>query len=318
MAFYIADKEGFFKELNIHLTYETFTNGPAMMEANSTWDIASAGIGGTLAGMLGYDVKTIGIVDDEVNIGLFVRPDSPLVKDPKNPANWKGTTWLYPLGTTAQAVLVTALKQVGLSMTDIKSVNMDVASALTGFMGKQGDGLAVWNTIAFSAEDNGLVRLGDAGTYKLPTPATILANKAAIEKKKELLTAAYAVFYLTSEWIKKNPENAQKAVQHMLKSTKEEGLSITPSMAKRAMELVKAPTMKQNHDLMTSTMPDATGGYTKRPISKAEKDMLYGVMEFFISEKKYSAADRTKIFDNKGIDPVIAIEANKLTGLGVK
>ncbi len=318
MPFYIAEKEGFFKELNIDIVYETFINGPAMMEANSTWDIASTGAGGALVGMLGYDVKLIGETDYERNIAVFVRPDSPLAKDPKNPANWKGTSWLYPLGTTAQPVLVAALKQVGLGIADVKSINMDVASALTGFMGKQGDGLVVWNTIALTAEDNKLVRLGDAATYNILTPAPLLATKAAMEKKKELLTMAYAVFYKTAEWAKATPENKKKANQLFLKSAKEEGLNITPTIAERAMNWVVAPTIEQNFDVMTKSAPDATGSYTKRPISQAEKNLLYGLMDFFISEKKYTVADRNKILDNKNFDASIATDAKKLLEAAAK
>ncbi len=110
IPFYIADQEGFFKELNIKVEYVTFTNGPAMMEANASWDMAGAGLGGLLNGMLGRGVKVIGISDYEKNLALFARPDSKLAKDPKNADNWKGTTWLYPIGTTAQATLVAVLK----------------------------------------------------------------------------------------------------------------------------------------------------------------------------------------------------------------
>ncbi|PKM70270.1 MAG: ABC transporter substrate-binding protein, partial [Firmicutes bacterium HGW-Firmicutes-18] len=42
--FLFADKLGYFEELNIELVYEPFTNGPAMMESNAAWDIASCGL----------------------------------------------------------------------------------------------------------------------------------------------------------------------------------------------------------------------------------------------------------------------------------
>ena len=81
-----------------------------------------------------------------------MRPDSAIANDPTNPEVWKGTTWVYPAGTTAQAVLASALQQLGLTLNDITSVNMDNANALTGFNGGTGDGLGCWNAIAFSAE----------------------------------------------------------------------------------------------------------------------------------------------------------------------
>ena len=312
MPFYVAEKEGFFKELNIEVVYETFTNGPAMMEANSTWDIASTGSGGILSGILGYDVRMIGLGEYEKNNALFVRAGSALAKDPKNPSNWKGSTWLYPMGTTAQAVLAAGLTQVGLNISDVKSINMDVSSALTGFVGKQGDGLAVYNTIAFMAEDKGFIRVGDSGSYNVVAPMAVMATKPAIAKKKELIATAYAVFYLTGEWIKSSPENMKKAAQYLLKSSQDEGISSTQSIAMRSIEWFNPLPLSKSIEVMTVTSPDATGTYTKRPLSQAEKDVTMSMMDFYISQKKYTTNDRTKVLDTQGIDPVIAIEVKKL------
>ena len=44
--FLFADNLGIFEQLNIELEYTCFTGGPAMMEANAEWDIASCGLGG--------------------------------------------------------------------------------------------------------------------------------------------------------------------------------------------------------------------------------------------------------------------------------
>jgi len=311
IPFYIADKEGFFKELNIEVKYETFTNGPAMMEANSNWDIGGAGLGGLLAGMVGYDIRLIGISDYEKNLGLFVRPGSALAKDSKDPANWKGTTWLYPLGTTAQATLVGALKNVGLNLSDVKSINMDVASALTGFMGKQGDGLAVWNAIAFTAEDNGFVRIADAGTLGIVAPCGLLATKESLAKKKELLTTAYMVFHLTWEWAKSSDANLKKAAKYFLESCQDEGIACNLSIAERVMNWYAAPFLRKSIEIMTVASPDPSGAYTARPITQAEQEISQGI-DFYISQKKYSENDKKKILDGRLIDPSIAEEAKKV------
>ena len=49
--FLFADKLGVFDALNIDLEYVCFTGGPAMMEANAEWDIASCGMGGLCNGL---------------------------------------------------------------------------------------------------------------------------------------------------------------------------------------------------------------------------------------------------------------------------
>lgn len=318
IPFYIADKEGFFKELNIELKYETFTNGPAMMEANAGWDMAGAGLGGLLNGMLGYGVKVIGISDYEENLTLFARKGTPLATNPKDPASWKGTTWLYPMGTTAQATLVAGLKKVGLGMTDIKSVNMDVASALTAYNGGQGDGLAVWNAIAFNAEDRGYVRLDDAGSLGFIAPCATLATPGALKNKRDLVLTSWAVFYYTVEWINKNPANFAKAVGHYYKNTNDEGMAASQSVAERVMKWYRGPNMAKALDVMTSTSDDATGIYKTRKLLQAEKDILVG-MDFFISQKKYTDADRNRILDGRLVDPSVAADVKAmLTRSGIK
>ena len=85
--FLFADNLGIFDQLNIELEYTCFTGGPAMMEANAEWDIASCGLGGLANGLYGYDFHLIDINDYEENLALFARADSALAADPKNPEN---------------------------------------------------------------------------------------------------------------------------------------------------------------------------------------------------------------------------------------
>ena len=56
MPWYIADRMGFFDELNIDVEYESFIGGPAMMEASASWDICDVGAPGILNGMKNYDI----------------------------------------------------------------------------------------------------------------------------------------------------------------------------------------------------------------------------------------------------------------------
>ncbi|MGX8710164.1 ABC transporter substrate-binding protein [Caproiciproducens sp. R1] len=317
IPFYIADKEGFFKELNIEVDYQTFTNGPAMMEANADWDIAGAGSAGVLVGQIGHDTPMIGIADYEDNQGLFVRKDSKIAQDPTNPDNWKGTTWLYPVGTTAHFTLATQLEKLGLSMSDIKSVNMDVSSALNAFNGGQGDGLAVWNAFACNAEDQGYVRINDAGKLGITNTSGLVSTREALKDKRELLTKTWAVFYKTVDWINASEENKNKAIAYYKDSCDEEGIKVDESLAKRIMDYFKCPSFDKSIELMTKTVEDPKGLYTKRPLLQAENDLLV-TMDFFVKQGKYKAEDRVKLLDDGLIDPSIAKEAKALVESAAK
>ncbi len=304
--FLFADKLGYFEELNIELVYEPFTNGPAMMEANADWDIASCGLGGLANAMKGYGFRVIDITDYEENLALFARPGTPLAEDPSKPENWKGTEWIYPAGTTAQAVLVKALEEKGLGLQDIKSTNMDVANALTGFKGGTGDGLGVWNVIAFEAEDNGYVRIGDSGSLNVKAACGTVASDKAISEMRELIETAVAVFHFTTEWLYESDENMEKAVQWFLEDCENEGLLVNESIAERVMDWYRGPTMAEYIDLYTNKSADDAGKYTKRDLLQAEKDILV-LIDFFITQGNYSDEDREKFLDDGLIDPTIAL-----------
>lgn len=302
--FLFADKLGYFKELNIKVEYVPFTNGPAMLEANSEWDIGSMGLGGLATG-LKKGFKIVDITDYEENLALFARPDSALAKDPKNPENWKGTTWVYPAGTTAQATLTSALKNVGLTLKDVKSVNMDVANALTGFKGGTGDGLGVWNAVAFNAEDVGFVRVGDAGTLGFKAPCGTVVTDQTLGQKKELIETAVALFHLTTQWINESDANKEQAAQWYLDDCTNEGIKVTDSIAKRVIDWYRGPSMADYINLFTSKSADDAKLYTKRDLLQAEKDILIG-FDFFISQGKYTSDDRNSFLEKNQVDSTVA------------
>jgi sulfonate transport system substrate-binding protein len=198
IPFYIADKEGFFKELNIDVEYETFTNGPAMMEANASWDVAGAGLGGLLNGMLGRSIKVIGISDYEKNLArcLHERPP-PWRRTQRTPRAGRAQRGSIPIGTTAQATLVAALEQVNLGLKDVESVNMDVASALTAYNGGQGDGLARLERGRVQRRGQGLHPVGRRRHVSdFVGPCATLATPGALKNKRDLVVASLALFHL--------------------------------------------------------------------------------------------------------------------------
>ena len=309
--FLFADMLGVFDALNIDVEYVCFTGGPAMMEANAEWDIASCGLGGLCNGLYGYDFSLVDVTDYEENLAIFVRPDSKLAKDPTNPELWKGVTCVYPAGTTAQAVLVKYLDNMGLNLSDVESVNMDNSNALTGFKGGTGDVLCCWNAIALSAEDAGYVRVSDSGKLDIAMPCGTFAQQDMIQNHMDLLTTACIVFHKAVEWCNESDANMAQAATWYLEHCDEEGFLCNEDIAKRTMDWYRGPTTQQWIDLFTKTSPDKAGLYTSRDLLQAEQDIMLG-FDFFISQGKYTSADRTKILDNNRVDPRVALAAQKM------
>jgi len=309
-----ADKLGVFDALNIELEYTAFTVGPAMMEANAAWDIASCGLGGIALGLAKYDNLTLIDVNDyEENMAIFARPGSKLAADPKNPANWKGVTCVYPTGTTAQAVLAQYLKTIGLSLTDVVSVNMDNANSLTAFNGGTGDVLVCWNAIALAADAYGFYRVTDSGKLNLPFPCATFAQKKFLASNKELITVATAVFHKAVEWVYESPANLEQSAQWYFEHCEEEGFLATEDVARKTMEWYRGNTVDEYIEIFTKESPDAAGRYTKRNLLQIEQDIMSG-FDFFVSEGKYTMADRNKILDERRVTNEVALAVKAMLG----
>lgn len=306
--YYFADQLGVFEALNIEPEFVCFTGGPAMLEAGNDWDICVLGLGGICIGLSSYDYHFIESTDYEDNMAIFVRPDSPIASDPTNPELWKGVECVYPSGTTAQYALVTYLQSMDLSLSDVVSTNADVSNALTVFNGGTGDVLAVWNAIAFAAEDAGFVRVTDSGTLGNSPVCGTFVHPEFEENNVELLAACVAVSRLANEWVYANPE---EAAQMFYDHCEEEGFLVTEDVAARTVEWFAGPTLDE---YLTSWTTE--GEYNEeagRNLLLVEEDVLAGY-NFFLSEGKYTAEQRAAWLADMKVDNTIALAVAELVG----
>lgn len=318
IPFIVSIGEGFFEELNIEVEMSTFTAGPAMMEANADWDIAAAGVAGNLVGAIGYDLPAVGVCDRETNQVLFVRPGSELANNPANPEVFKGTTWLLPLGTTAHYALIKQLKAVGLSMDDINAVNMDVSSAYTAFNGGEGDGMVLFNTNVFVAEDEGYVRISDSGSLNATNSAFLTMTPGAIENNHDLMVTTWLLFYLTADWCNENEEHKSIAANYYLEHCEDEGIACTEDTAMRTYNIWKCPSLSDSIATMTGEVDDEKGLFNERKLLQAEAEMLK-TMDFFVEQEKYKPEDRVYLLENKLVNNSIAKDAvEMIEKLGIK
>lgn len=314
IPWYIADQQGFFDELNIDVEYSSFVNGPAMMEANSSWDVCDVGGPGALNGMKNYDMVMIGEIDNEANTAIFVRPDSAIAKDPTNPEVWKGAECILPIGTTLQHTLLSYLKTMNLTAADVSMINMDVTSGLTAFKAGQADVLCVWNAIAYNAEDSGFIRVSDAGQMGLNVTSTMCATPNALANKAELIEKAWMIYFLTWDWCKQSEENFETAVQLYVESCEDEGVVADESICERALSIFECPTPAEAVRLMTDSVADRNG--TGGEVSPATND-LFETLDFFIGVGSYTEADRTSILEKNLVSGAVAANcAEILTTLG--
>ena len=312
--FLFAYNLGVFDALNIDVSFTHFTGGPAMMEANAEWDIASCGLGGMVNGLFGFDFNLVTFNDYEDNIAIFVREGSPLAENKNDPEVWRGATAVYPAGTTAQAVLVNHLNNMGLTLADIESINMDNASSLTAFNGGTADILACWNVIALAAEDFGHVRVTDSGQLGFTAPCGTFAQQEMLNDRFDLLVVATIVFHKATEWVYESEANMLQAIEWFYAHCESEGFLISRDVADRTMRWFRGPTVDEWIQIFTEyTGPDVAGLYTARDLLQAEHDLLVG-LDFFIGEGRFSNEDRARYLTDRRVDSRVAIAARELLG----
>ena len=303
---YIADRMGFFDELNIDVEYQSFTGGPAMMEASADWDICDVGGPGVLNGMKNYDINMLGVCDNEYNTALFTREDSKINEDPTNPENWRGAEVLLNKGTTLQYMFMQYMNSIGitdLEEYEITITDTAVGTCLTAFQTGQGDAMCVWNAFACAAEDSGFVRITDIGQMNLNNVCGLCATADAVENKTELVTLAYQVYYLTWEWCNESEENMNQAIELFIESCDDEGVSVTDETAARLLEEFQCPTLADAVAAMTTKEADRNGAGGDVLIAE---NQLFETLDFFITLGNYTEDDRADILDKGLVNGVIA------------
>ena len=306
MPWYVADEMGFFDELNIDVEYQSFTGGPAMMEASADWDVCDVGAPGVLNGMKNYDINMLGLCDNEYNTALFVRPDTDLAADPANPENWRGKNVLLNRGTTLQYMFMQYMESIGitdLEAYDIQITDTAVGTCLTAFETGEGDAMCVWNAFACNAEDDGFIRVTDIEEMGLNNVCGLCATPDALENKTDLVRTAYQVYYLTWEWCNASEENRATAEELFMQSCEDEGVAVTEDIVTRLIDEYQCPTLAEAIEGMT-TMEDDRNGQGGQ-VSHAGNQFLE-TMDFFISLGNYTEEDRQTILDKGLINPSIA------------
>ena len=309
---YGADQMGWFDAVGLDLEYVSFDSGPAMMEANSSWDVGISGAPGVLNGLIGYSVKCIGVVDYELAQGLYVRPDSPIaLSGPGNiddapdiygtTEDWRETTWIVPVGTSNYMVFLDTLDRLGLTLDDVTVINMDVSSAKSAFVSGQGDGVGSWNTIALSLEDEGYVRAASAETAGSVIASGMVATDTALAERRDEVVKFYEVFLSAQDYFS---GHLDEYGTYMNDTCLEEGVSSTPEMAAEFVQTYKflsGETIAKN----CVTMIDDGKGSAGRQISQTEADLLV-MLDFFIGQGSYTEENRTYILENGCVDSSIA------------
>lgn len=312
LVFYIMDEMGWAEELNIEFNWQYFSAGPAMMEASGSWDVGTAGAAGAINGIVGYDVNVIGISQYEHILGCYIREGSEIynagqgnVDEAPNiygdAESLRGSTWLLPLGTTAQQTLALYLDYFGLTTDDVTMTNMDVGSALAAFRAGEGDGMILWTSTNVTAMEEGYVTACTCDDVNGVYSTCLMATDEALETKFDAVTTLFQLYFCTEDWMM---ENKEEMADMYYAACQVEGISCSESCAQYTAEMYEGLGLEKAIERMTTYVDDPLG-LLDRQISGGEFDVL-DTMDFLVSLGSYTAEDRAAVLENNRITSIVA------------
>ncbi len=163
-----ALEKGYFADEGIEVNVILFPSGAPINEAVAAkqLDVACSGAA-TIFSLASGTNKLIADVESSGGMGIWVRPDSPIMKTKgqiaQNPEIYgsvdalKGKKFLASLGTASQYNVLRYVERFGLKDTDIEIIHMDWGAAAQAFIAGEGDAIATFAPYSFQVIEKGAV-----------------------------------------------------------------------------------------------------------------------------------------------------------------
>ena len=293
-----AEDNGLYDEFDY--TIDMYAGGPVQNEAiaSGAWEVGTTGIGGAVLGCPSYNMKVIGYAcDDTQALDIWVRKDSALAGKEADEMgvrgsaeDWNGKKILCQTGTTCHMTLIATLEHLGLTMNDVEIIDTAVAQSYAAFKAGEADIVCLWSPFGYQAEDDeGWVKVADAGHLGLKMPTLIVATEDAVKNRPEVVQEWLKCYLKSVEELRADPEGSAKLLYDF---EEEEGISMTEEAAKRDIETRIFPSLEENKKAFAQ---DADGN------SAAQEDLLK-FADFMISQGKLTEADKQAMIDDKAVD----------------
>lgn len=293
-----AMKQGWFDEAKIKVERIMFPTGAPINEALAAeqLDIALSGLASVYAVAAG-DVTWVGEINTASGLGVYVRPDSPVLKDKGladgypnlygSAETLKGLTVLGPLGTSSQFNVITWMDKFGLTASDYKMLSMDHGPAAQAFLAGEGDACASSPPYTYQLEEAGMIKvapLEEASGIAL-IDGIIVRNKYLVDNR-DSVKRFMEVIYRAQELIGNDDKMFYDVCYEYYNENGREY-----DEAKMNNEIKERDFVTK--DMMTS--PDYAFGA-----------VLFGMGKFYVEDGKIPAEDYPNIAKN--IDPTILEE----------
>ncbi|MEH1821739.1 MAG: sulfonate ABC transporter substrate-binding protein [Nostoc sp.] len=206
------------KALGISVNWVPFPAGPQLLEAMNAnrVDIGSVGESPPIFAQAA-GAQLVYISGRKPSKGqsqaIIVQKDSPI----KKVADLKGKKIVFQRGSSAHYLVLRALKEAGLKISDVQSISLTPAEARDAFLQKKIDAWAVWDpNLAYVQKNAGARTLRDSA--RISTQGGFyLARRDFATKNPEVVRIFLEEVDKLGEWAEKNPSEVAKILAPELK-----------------------------------------------------------------------------------------------------
>jgi len=204
------------KDFDYEIEYSAFIGGPPMLQAFQADALDSGFVGSTpliFAQAGGQKITAVaGWASENGAYGLLVGPDHPEIK---GWADLKGKKVAYQKGTAGQAAVLQALDGVGLSLSDIETVDLpqtQVAAALQGGSADAGINVEPLSSL-FLLSDPSAREVARAGEITDRSSFVIASDATLADRGKSAALADYVARLVRSfKYLRDHPELIAESV----------------------------------------------------------------------------------------------------------
>ncbi|MEN6587271.1 MAG: ABC transporter substrate-binding protein [Sulfuricella sp.] len=209
VAWYVAEQKGFFKKYGADVKLVWFANytdsisalSAGQIDANSqTWSDTMAPLAKGIA------LKTIMVNDNSAgNDALMVSPKI------KSMADLKGKSVALEEFSVSHFLLTMALSKNGMSLKDVKVVNLSAGDAAAAFLAGRVDAAVVWNPWVNKIQTSGKGKpLFTSKEVPGMIPDLLVAQEKSVKANRKDYLGMIKAWYDTEKFIRENPDEATK------------------------------------------------------------------------------------------------------------
>ena len=201
LPYYIATEKGWWQELGLKPTFSTFPAGVPQIAASASksWDVGGAGSVPGILGAARYQIRTIGITNDESVGNALMATRDKADAFVRNPASIKGQGIVLTANSTGDYAVQSCLRKWGLAKSDVSIKSMGQAEIISAMSSGNADLGGLWAPNIYTLEEKAGGKLICSGKDANAIIPGALFVRAEYAKEQPQNVAKYLAIYLRAQ-----------------------------------------------------------------------------------------------------------------------